>query len=319
MTAIPQLLPAASQPIAQPYLTPAQFTAFPTWLDLDNLVPGGLASLQTDALADVLLAASDWANDVCEGMTLSAHLVSNEQVTVRAAGGRITLQPRDIPVTSVTALSYGWDPSTLSALSLPCPSLQNVEGRVISFRPGGTGMSFVGPAIQFGPGPAWDGRAFVQWSYVAGFPSTTLSLACAAGANSVTVTDPAGIMPGATLRIYDEGLDGAGASEALTVSSTYVPAVPTFPPTATSIPLAANTAHAHAAGTGITGMPRRILQAVIAFAVALLMREDVSQEEPPSGFGPAARTTGDYRQGGAASGLVNDAIGWLQRYRPVWR
>ena len=319
MTAIPQLLPATSQPIAQPYLTPAQFTAFPTWLDLDNLVPDGLASLQTDALADVLLAASDWANDVCEGMTLSAHLVSNEQVTVRAAGGRITLQPRDVPVTAVTALSYGWDQATLSSLSLPDPSLQNIEGRLISFRPGGTGMNFTGPAIQFGPGPAWDGRAFVQWSYVAGFPSTVLSADCLAGAASVTVTDPTGIMPGGTLRIWDKGEDSAGASEALTVASSYVPAVPTVPPVATSIPLAGVTAHAHFAGTGITGMPRRILQAVIAYAVSLLMKEDVSAEEPPSGFGPAARTTGEYRQGGAASGLVNDAVGWLQRYRPVWR
>jgi hypothetical protein len=60
------------------------------------------------------------------------------------------------------------------------------------------------------------------------------------------------------------------------------------------------------------------LQAVIAYAVALLMREDVSAEEPASPFGPAARTTGNER-GGQGSGLVNDAYGWLASYKQYVR
>ena len=85
------------------------------------------------------------------------------------------------------------------------------------------------------------------------------------------------------------------------------------------MPLAAGvTQYAHAQNTGITGMPRNLIQAVIALTVALLMREDVSAEEPASGFGPAARTT-DEGRGGAAAGLVNDAENWLDKYRPVWR
>jgi hypothetical protein len=65
-------------------------------------------------------------------------------------------------------------------------------------------------------------------------------------------------------------------------------------------------------------MPRKVLMAVIAYTVALLMREDVSAEEPASPFGPAARTTGSER-GGAAAGLVNDARGWLRPYAPTLR
>ena len=68
----------------------------------------------------------------------------------------------------------------------------------------------------------------------------------------------------------------------------------------------------------MTGMPRRLLQAVIAYGVALLMREDVSDEEPASGFGPAARTTSGAR-GGAGAGLVNDAYGWLAPFKPTMR
>lgn len=313
MTDIPVLVTPPSGVLSQPYLTPAMFQAYPTWLDLDNLVPGGVGAVQADVLGDVLLAASDWAVGICENMRLDAHLVSGEQLRTRPGGnGRLYVKPRDIPVRAVTALSYGWDPSTLAALPLPDSSMWVEDGREVSFSPGG-GLNFTGPAIQFGGGPRPGTVTYVQWSYIAGYPSTTLSAAVASGANSVMVTDPTGILPGDALRLYDPGV-----SEALTVASTYVPVIPTTPPTPTSIPLAGTAANAHAAGTGVTEMPRKVLQAVIAFAVALLMREDVSEDEPASPFGPAARTTAGERSG-QASGLVNDAIGWLRPYAPTLR
>jgi hypothetical protein len=48
------------------------------------------------------------------------------------------------------------------------------------------------------------------------------------------------------------------------------------------------------------------------------MRTDVSEEEPASPFGPAARTT-SAPNGGQAGGLVNDARGWLAPYKPTLR
>jgi hypothetical protein len=200
----------------------------------------------------------------------------------------------------------------MTALGLPDPSMFIEDGREVSFSPGG-GTAFRGPAIQFGGGPRPGMQAYINWTYVPGYPSTVLSALASSGASSVTVADPAGILPGDVLRIYD-----LGSSEALTVASTYIPAIPTIPATPTAIPLAANTAFGHAAGTGVTEMPRKALQAVIAYTVALLMREDVSAEEPASPFGPAARTTGSAR-GGQAAGLVNDARGWLRPYAPTLR
>lgn len=317
MTAVPVLVPPASGVLSQPYVTPAMFTAYPTWLDLDNLVPGGIASVQADVLADVLLTASDWAVGACENMLLHAHLVSGENLRARASGnGRIYMRPRDIPLRSIISLAYGWDPSAQAALSLPDSSMFIEDSREVSFSPGG-GSAFRGPMIQFGGSPLAGTQVYLTWTYVAGYPSTTISQVNS-GASSVTVADPAGILPGDVLRIYDPEDGGTGGSEALTVSSAYVPAIPTIPATPTAIQLAAPTVNAHVAGTGVTGMPRKILQAVIAYAVALLMREDVSAEEPASPFGPAARTTGSER-GGQASGLVNDAVSWLAPYAPTLR
>jgi hypothetical protein len=310
---IPALLPPTTPELAVPYLTPGGFKAYPTWLDLDNLIPGGADALQEDELADVLLTASEWCVATCENMRLDGHYVQGEQLTVRASpSGRITLQPRDIPVRSIVSLSFGWAPGALNALSLPDPSMRNTGGRLVSFRPGSLSQQFTGPAIQFGAGIRPQCETYVNWSYVAGFPNSTLKTALAAAATSVTVADPTSILPGDVLRIYD-----VGVSEALTVASTYVPAIPTSPATATAVPLAAPARFTHQPGTGITGFPRKILQSVIAYTVALLMREDVSYEEPVAGFGPAARSVA--AGSGMAGGLVNDALEFLAPYRPVFR
>jgi len=309
----PLIVAPASGVLSQPYVTPAMFKAYPTWMDLDNLVPGGVAGVQEDVLYDVLLAASDWAVGECGDMLLHAHYVQGEQLRTRAGnGGRIYVKPRDIPVRQIVGLEYGWDPSAMVSLSLSSSSVWVEDGREVSFVPYG-GLSFTGPAIQFGPAPRQGMLTYVNWSYVPGYPSTYLTEPIAAEAMSATVADPAGILPGDVLRIYD-----AGVSEALTVAGAYVPAAPTVPPTATAIPLAAAAQNAHIATTGVTEMPRKILQSVIAYGVALLMRDDVSAEEPASAFGPAARTT-DSPNAGKAGGLVNDARGWLAPYRPTLR
>jgi hypothetical protein len=313
MTAIPALLPPTTAELAVPYLTPGGFKAYPTWLDLDNLIPGGADAMQEDELADVLLTASEWCVDTCENMRLDAHYVQGEQLTVRASpAGRITLQPRDIPVRSIISLSYGWAPEALNALSLPDPSMRNTGGRLISFRPGGLSQQFTGPAIQFGAQVRPQCETYVTWSYAAGFPNSTLSGQLAQAATSVTLSDPTGVLPGDVLRIYD-----LGVSEALTVAASYVPAIPAIPATATAVPLAAPARFTHQPGTGITGFPRKIIQAVICYTVALLTREDVSWLEPESGHGPSSRTVAS--GAGEAGGLINDGLEFLAPYRPVFR
>lgn len=314
MTAIPVLIPPPSGVVSRPYVTNGMFKGFPQWLDLDDLIPGGLAAVQDDALADVLLAASDWAVGACEDMPLHGHYVQGENVYAYVkGGGRAYVRPRHIPLRAITAMSWGADPSSMMAVSLPDATMRVDDNRRVSWIPGGGAAVFRGPALQFGARAAAPQRVNVNWNYVAGFPFGLLAAPVTAGDTSITVDDPSSALPGDVLRIYDPG-----ASEALTVASTYVPVIPTIPPTQTSIPLAAPAQHDHATGTGVTGFPRKALQAVIAYGVALLMREDVSEEEPAAGFGPAARSTAGGR-GGLGAGLVNDAIGWLAPYRPTWR
>jgi hypothetical protein len=312
---IPTLALPTTGVLSRPYVTPAMFRAYPTWMDTDNLIPGGVAGVQDDVLYDVLLAASDWAVGVVEDMPLHGHWVQGENLRVPLKGsGRAQVRPRHVPIRAVTSLSWGADPEAMSAVALPDSSMWFEDGRRMSWRPGGGIAQFSGQALQFGPRAVAPGQLYVDWSYVAGFPSSPFASPVASGAMTVELADPTSVLPGDVLRVYDPGV-----SEALTVAPTYVPSVPTVPATPTAVPLAAAAQNAHAAGTvGITGFPRKALQAVIAHAVALLMREDVSAEEPASPFGPAARTTGGER-GGQAAGLVNDAYGWLRPYAPTLR
>lgn len=313
MTAIPALVPPPSGVLARPWLTPAMFRAYPTWLDTDDLIPGGISAVQDDALADVLLAASDWAIGVLEEMPLQGHFVQGENVTAYVkSGGRAHARPRHVPIRGITSMAWGADPAAMTQVALPDPSMRVTDSRRVSWALGGGAATFTGPAIQFGPRAIPPQAINVTWSYPAGFPSALLSTVTQ-GAMSVTLDDPTSVLPGDQLRIYDPG-----KSEAVTVAASYVPQVPTVPVTPAAVPLAAGMQFGHSQGTGITGMPRKALQSVIAYSVALLMRDDVAAEEPAAGFGPAARTTSGGR-GGQASGLVNDAYGWLSYYKPTLR
>lgn len=313
------LVPQFLAPTVRPYVTPAQFSVYPTWLDLDDLVQGGAANVQTDVLNDVLLAATQWAINTVEGMPLHAHLDSRNTRARTNAIGRLVLKPAHIPVRSVVSLSYGWDPTAMAALTLPDSSQWIEDGRSVSYLLNGPGaLNFTGPQIQFGrgPGPSWE--TYVNWTYVAGYVNTTLSALANAGATSLSLTDPTGVLPGDVLRLWDNGTPSAPAvgNEAVTVSPSYVPPAPTWPPTPASVPLASPTSFAHAAGVGITDMPRDILQAIVMYGVGLLMRDDVSSEEPFANapFGPAARrSTG----GGHAGGLISEGERMLAPYRPT--
>jgi hypothetical protein len=152
----------------------------------------------------------------------------------------------------------------------------------------------------------------MSWDYVAGFPSTVLAADCTEAAGTLSLADATSVLPGDPLRFYD-----GASSEVVTVAAGYIPQVPTVPPAVTTVPLTAPAQYAHDSGILCTGMPRAILQAVICFTVAFLMREDVSEEMPVDAFGTGRRLTEEGR-GGQAGGLINDALGYLAPFRPGW-
>lgn len=292
--------------LTSPYVGVAEFRAAPTWIDSDNLIPGGIQGQQDSELNNVLLRASSWA-DGYVAQRLGAHTATEQTRTRMDRQGRIFLHPSNIPVRAVTGLAYGADFQDLTLLSdLTQVWVEDSRGIVVALTPI---MASTLGSLQFGAPVTPGYQMFVQYQYTAGYSCTTLSVAATAGSSTITVSDPTGLqmpstaligtLPGSTVRIWDPGEE-----EAATVTGI----------SGNVITLSTPLAKSHAPGAAVSELPAEVRQGIICYAVALLMKEDSSEEEPFSGtrFGPSVRRS---RTRGAGGGLVSEAEEWLERYK----
>lgn len=303
--------PAVEGLLTQPYVSVPEFRAAPTWIDSEDLIPGGSSGQQDSELTNVLLRASAWADNYCE-QRLGAHTVV-EQTRVRPDhDGLFYLSPSNVPVRQVTAIAYGSTPQRLTALSdLSGTWVEDARGIVVSTYPNNPRFNSL---LQFGPAMRSEAQMYVQYSYIAGYANTVLTQPVKVGQHALSVSDPTGFIPpstglvgpiqGSTARIWEPG-----AEEAVQVATGWTVGNPT-------IALATPLVNAHNTGAVVSEMPAEIRQAIICHAVALLIREDVTAEEPWAGtpFGPTARRS---EKGGKAGGLVDHAMMLLEPFRRV--
>jgi hypothetical protein len=272
-----------------PYVVAEEFRAHPTYLDTETLRPGIMSpQAQTDELGNMLLLASDWADNQCN-QSLAAHRV-DRHTRGKVEDGNLIVYPSDRPVLSVAAVSYG---STISRMSYVVAPTFRVDDNQTIYIP-------VGGAVR--------GRLWVDITYTAGWVSTLVEESASSGATSLTVMDPTGILPGASYRLWEPG-----AEEWVVVDPTWTPPALTTPITPVAVPLAAPTLNAHSAGYTFTGMPADMRSAVINYTVAQLMRPDTSAEDafPDTNLSPGTRKKDSRKDG---SGLVAEAARILNSY-----
>lgn len=284
-------------PIVEPYLTVATFKAYPTYLDLQNLRSGDSALAHQDAeLYNMLLRASSWAYDQCD-QPLHAHTLTENTRLRPDREGRLKFHSPHNPVKALTALSYGYSPDSMQAVT-DLSSQWIEDDRQISLAVTRLGGAFT--SIQFGS-PSAGTQVYTRWTVTAGYVSTVLAADVALGATSVTVKDPTGLVAGDVLRIWEPGLE-----EAVTVAPSYVTG-------STTVPLTTGLANLHTSGAGISQMPAAVQQAVVNYAVALLLRPDTAKEDAfPDARVDVATRGDDSRQDG--SGLVAEAVRLLRKY-----
>ena len=276
-----------------PYVTAAEFQAHPTYLDLDDLRSGFPdPAAQTAELTNLLLMSSAWADRQCN-QPLAAH-----QLTVRwplkARDGGLTVPAKDTPIISVSSFSYGIQPQSPTVVADPQPWIGEDQT-----------MLFSGLALAAGV------RFYTATTYIACWVATTVATAAAAGATSLTVADPTGIVPGGTYRLWEPGVE-----EFVTVASSYLPAAVTIPATQTAIPLAAPTVHDHEVGFSFSGMPEDMRLAVVNYTISQLMRPDTAAEDSyPDTTMAAGTRQADPRKDG--SGLVAEAVRLLLPFKRV--
>jgi hypothetical protein len=285
------------------------FQAHPTYLDLDDLRSGSsLQSDQTAELTNVLLMATQWCDNYAE-QPLAAHVVVQNTRARTDRYGNLRLHLDHSPYLGLVQVGYGYTIGALTVLSAPTAWEQD-NNLTLSLGPSSSPWS---GSLQFGF-PGNGSELYVQAVYTAGWVGTQLAADGSAGATSLTVADPTGILPGAQYRIWDPG-----SEETVTVSTSWVPptiSVPPLAPTPTAISLASPTLFSHSASQDFSGMPADLRLAVVNYAVSQLMRPDTAAEDsyPDTKLATGTRQA-DSRQDG--SGLVAEATRILEKYRRV--
>ncbi|AEW92937.1 hypothetical protein SCATT_05660 [Streptantibioticus cattleyicolor NRRL 8057 = DSM 46488] len=292
-----------------PYVSTAAFTAHPTYLDLDDLRVGdSTPGDQTAELYNILLMATEWADNYAE-QPLGAHIVVQRGRSRTDRYGRLHIHLQDRPYIAAGTIAYGYTPTALTTVAG-----QQVweENNNLLVPIAGASGPWAG-TLQIGY-PAAGQEVFVEAAYAAGWVATQTTGTTPAGATTLTLSDPTGIQPGGTYRIWEPG-----AEENVTVSPSWTPppisATPTTP-VATAVPLTAPTQWAHTAAQDVTNMPADLRLAVINYAVSQLLRPDTAAEDSyPDTHMAVGTRQGDTRQDG--SGLVTEAERIIEKYRRV--
>jgi len=237
------------------YVTPAEFKAAPTGVDVSQLIPGdNNQAHQAAALVMQLQRASGVADKMCRkvlGATLDTqagfYRIQNDPNL-----GPVIRVPLDFtPIVAVAGVSVGNTPSTMGVLT----GLTNVWiGKKVATIP--LGGSTVNGTSR------WSGKQFASVQYVNGWVNTTLFASASPGATSVTVASTLGIMPGQQLNLVN-----TNNSEMVTVDPAYIPS--NFATNAL-IPLTTAVVGTYAPGDTVTNMPQEIKQAVILIAKSLI-------------------------------------------------
>ena len=241
MSVLPAISPISRPETAGvPYITATEFTNAPTGIQVGNLTTGELPSL--------IMRASSWMDLECHQVL--AATTDTEMCLMRVAkDGSFAIFPRCFPIRAVTAVSTGTLPGNMLALAtLVNTAVQN--RRFTVFPSGFNTVTQVGP-VQFGPSWSSEGSLWCQYTYVNGYPVTTLQGSCLANASSLTVVNGIGIVPGMTLTLTDDP-----NTETVTVAPTYSFGT-------TTVPLVTNTVSAHAAGVAVSAMPPGLKQIAI--------------------------------------------------------
>jgi hypothetical protein len=285
--------PKLARPAAHgAYVSVPEFKAAPTYVALSNLIVGGTSGQQDAELANALVRATAMVVTAC-GQPLAAHSrTERSRRRVRGDGLlRLTLDHR--PYRSLLAANSGRDWRNLAAADLASVWSEGDDDR--------------GPTTLVLPAPGYClGEVYVEITYVAGWPSTTLAATADAGSEIVAVADPAGILPGDELRMWEPGVE-----ETVTVAATYQPGD-------TDVPLTEGTANAHNAGAAISAMPADVREAVVLLACSLLVRP-AAGDRGSGGFGGAARpaTTRKKTPDARATDLRGQALEMLAPYARV--
>lgn len=203
MTATP-VVGTTSQPRLTPYISNAMFASDARrGVAIDNLAPKGNPADNDAALAGYIEAASAWMDSICQQILAATYDTSGGRFNV-SRDGFAYIHPRYKPVIALVSFAAGPTPATVT----PWTDLSGavVEPDYFAVPMAGVGQLPVTTdqgAIQFGIVRNPMDQVFGEWTYVNGFPVTSLTAGAAAGDTVLDLADTTGVVEGKTwLTLY---------------------------------------------------------------------------------------------------------------------
>lgn len=216
LLATPQINPViGGYGIPIPYISPSQYTFAPTAMDVSNMVVNGNTQSQTQALADVIRRSSGLMDRYCFGADSSSKgaslcaTMNVEAAYFRVMNGELRINCDYKPIIELSGLVIGTDPSNVAPISPYNASMVTFGRSTIYLPTDGAFVNLSSPSPLLSTLRNRNGKIYCVWSYVNGYPHTSLAQNITAGTNTVVVnaTTPlggvAGIYPGSQLRIAD--------------------------------------------------------------------------------------------------------------------
>jgi hypothetical protein len=220
-----------------PYISAQEFQNAPTGINLSNLIPSGTQAQESAELARILLRASAWIDNRCQ-MQLRATTNMESRQAWTQTNGTLKVFPKFFPIKSISSLNYQ---KYAQQSSVFLDATQIFIGDNYFYWTGGT----LPRASQ----------VTVQYTYVNGWPVSSLSSAVIVGGTVLPLTTVVGIVNGTQLTIYD-GIN----TEQVTVQSV----------SSSSVTLTASLQYAHAIGIHVSSLPDDVRQACILVAASFI-------------------------------------------------
>lgn len=200
-----------------PYLSPTGYRSMPTSMDTSDLIPGSQttqsnAAAQEQSLVDTLRRASEWTDRICFGAVASSKRtglrasINVETDEVPVVNGYLRLYCDIKPIAEVRGVDVGVVMGNLNTVGASLASGIRIGRRTIyvPFSVPFLSSSFRNFGMVFPPS-----KLVVVWSYVGGFPHTSLSANITHGTLTATLTPTDGstgllaVYPGTSMEIVD--------------------------------------------------------------------------------------------------------------------
>ncbi len=232
------------------YLTSAEYVASPTGVNVSQLVVGGTAQQNADALTQTIARASSLADSYCY-QVLAATVDTQVGKWRVQRDGTIKVPLAFTPVVQINGVQLGYQPNMMTTLT----DLSNVwVGRKVAEIPV-LGVQFPNSSLNSPLQRSTTGQMYAAVTYVNGYANTLLTSAPTVGATSFTVDSILGILPGMPLTLHDPS-----QTEHVTVLSVA----------GNTVTIVSPLTFAHAVGINVSALPESIKQAVVLLTSALI-------------------------------------------------